>query len=99
VRTEVRQDLLTDLDLNLLDALILRGLQGKVLVDAGSVSNSAGRIYDVGRWACGAGLGVTAMYDFFGFFAASAYLDVATRVDEPSKAGDVQVLFGSTQEF
>lgn len=99
VRTELRQDLFSELDLNLLDFLVLRGLQGKVLVDAGSVSNSAGRIYDVGRWACGAGLGVTAMYDFLGFFSSSAYLDVATRVDEPSKAGDIQVLFGSTQEF
>jgi hypothetical protein len=99
VRTELRHTLRDELDLNFLDLLVLRRLQMKLLVDAGNVSNSAGRIYDVGTWACGAGVGIVAMYDFLGFFSSSAYLDVATRVDEPSKAGDVQVLFGSTQEF
>lgn len=99
IRTEIRRDLFPELDMNLLDALVLRRLQPKILLDAGNVSNAAGRIYDVGRWACGVGVGVTAMYEFLGFFPASAYLDIATRVDEPSKAGDVQVLFGSTQEF
>ena len=79
--------------------MVLRCLQSKVLIDAGQVSNSAGLIYDVGSWACGAGVGVTVIYDLLGFFTSAAYFEVATRVDEPSKAGDVQFLFGSGQEF
>ena len=99
VRTELRQSLAPELDLNLLDVMVLRRLQAKLLVDAGQVNNSAGRIYDVGTWACGVGVGVTVIYDFLGFFTSAAYFEVATRVDEPSKAGDVQFLFGSGQEF
>ena len=78
---------------------MLRRLQVKLLVDTGEVSNSAGRIYDVGRFACGVGVGFGVIYDFFGFFSAAAYFEVATRVDEPSQAGDVQFLFGSNQAF
>ncbi len=78
---------------------MLRNLQAKLLVDAGQVSNSVGRIYDVGSWACGAGVGVTIIYDVLGFFTSAAYFEIATRVDEPSKAGDIQFLFGSGQEF
>jgi len=77
----------------------LRRLQVKFLLDTVSVSNSAGRIYDVGRWACGIGGGVGLIYDFFGFFSAAAYFEIATRVDDPSQAGDVQFLFGSNQAF
>ena len=99
LRTELRQVISTELDLNLLDALVLRQLQVKVLLDTGQVSNSAGRIYDVGTYACGVGVGLTAFYDFLGFFPSTAYLEIATRVDDPSKAGDVQVLFGSSQAF
>ncbi len=99
VRTELRQSLYPELDLNLLDLLVLRNLQAKLLVDAGQVSNSVGRIYDVGSWACGAGVGVTIIYDVLGFFTSAAYFEIATRVDEPSKAGDIQFLFGSGQEF
>lgn len=99
VRTELRQEIYPELDLNLLDALVLRHLQVKALLDAGQVSNSAGHIYDVGDWACGVGVGLAAIYDFLGFFSSTAYFEVATRIDEPSKAGDVQFLFGSTQAF
>jgi hypothetical protein len=99
LRTELRHELFPELDLNLLDLLVLRRLQVKLLVDTGSVSNSAGRIYDVGRWACGVGGGVGLIYDFFGFFSAAAYFEIATRVDDPSQAGDVQFLFGSNQAF
>ena len=55
-----------------------------------------------GAWVgplCGVGVGLTAFYDFLGFFPSTAYLEIATRVDDPSKAGDVQVLFGSSQPF
>jgi hypothetical protein len=99
LRTELRQDIPLDLDLNFLDLLVLRRTQVKFLLDTGAVSNSAGRIYDVGQYACGIGVGLTAIYDFLGFVSGSAYLEIATRIDEPSKAGDVQVLFGSTQAF
>ncbi|MFN8641020.1 MAG: hypothetical protein U0802_04935 [Candidatus Binatia bacterium] len=76
---------------------MLRRLSARVLLDTGQVSNSAGRIYDLPSWAVGAGVGVGLVYDFFGFFAAAAYLDLATRLDEDQ--GDVQVLFGSSQAF
>jgi len=99
LRTEIRQDIPIDLDLNLLDLLVLRRIQVKFLLDTGRVSNSAGRIYDVGGFACGIGGGFAAIYDFFGFFPSAAYIELATRVDDPSKAGDVQFLFGSTQAF
>jgi hypothetical protein len=99
LRTELRQVISTELDLNLLDALVLRQLQVKALLDTGQVSNSAGHIYDVGSYACGVGVGFTAFYDFLGFFPSTAYLEIATRIDDPSKAGDVQVLFGSSQAF
>jgi hypothetical protein len=99
LRTELRQEVFPELDLNMLDLLVLRQAQVKFLLDTGGVSNSAGRIYDVGRFAVGVGVGIGVIYDFLGFFAASAYLEVATRIDDPSQAGDVQVLFGSTQAF
>jgi hypothetical protein len=91
-------ELFPELDLNLTTAGHAP-LQVKLLVDAGAVSNSAGRIYDVGRWACGVGVGIGLIYDFFGFFSSAAYFEVATRVDEPSQAGDVQFLFGTNQAF
>ena len=99
IRTELRREIFPELDLNLHDILVLRRTQVKVLVDAGDVSNSAGRIYDVGRWACGVGVGMGLIYDFFGFFSSAAYFEIATRVDEPSQAGDVQFLFGTNQAF
>jgi hypothetical protein len=99
LRTELRQEIFSDLDLNLLDWLVMRRLQVKLLLDTGNVSNSAGRIYDVGRWAAGAGVGFAAMYDFLGFFSAAAYFEIATRIDDPGQAGDVQFLFGSNQAF
>ncbi|MGD9765202.1 MAG: hypothetical protein AB7V27_15980 [Candidatus Binatia bacterium] len=97
VRTELRREIYPELKLNLFDVVVLRRLTVKALIDAGNVSNSAGRIYDVGQWAVGGGVGIGIIYDFFGFFIASAYLDVATRLDEDQ--GDIQVLFGSGQSF
>ena len=99
LRTELRREIYPEVDLNLLDLLVLRRTQIKFLVDTGNVSNSAGRIYDVGRFACGVGIGVSAIYDFLGFFSSAAYFEIATRVDDPSQAGDVQFLFGTTQAF
>jgi len=97
LRTELRRQLFRDLDLNLHDIAILRRLSARLLLDTGQVSNSAGRIYDLPSWAIGAGAGIGVVYDFFGFFSAAAYLDLATRLDEDQ--GDVQVLFGSSQSF
>jgi len=99
LRTELRQEIPIELDLNLLDLLVLRRTQIQFLLDTGRVSNSAGRIYDVSGYACGIGVGFAAIYEFLGFFPAAAYIELATRIDEPSKAGDVQFLFGSTQAF
>ncbi|MEO8603680.1 MAG: hypothetical protein ABI629_13990 [bacterium] len=97
LRTELRQEIYPELDLNLHDILILRRFNVHALLDTGQASNSAGRIYDPSHWAVGAGVGAGIFYEFFGFFPASAYLEVATRLDE--KQGDVQVLFGSGQSF
>jgi hypothetical protein len=99
LRTELRYEIYPELDLNLLDFLVLRRTQVHLLLDTGNVSNSAGRIYDVGQWAAGIGGGVGLLYELFGFFPASAYFEIATRIDDPSEAGDVQFLFGSTQAF
>ena len=97
LRTELRQEIYPELDLNLHDILILRRLNVHALLDTGQVSNSAGRVYDPSHWAVGAGVGTGLFYEFFGFFPASFYLEVATRLDEDQ--GDVQVLFGSGQSF
>ena len=97
LRTELRRELFSDLELNLHDVVVLRRLSARFLFDTGQSSNSAGHIYDLPSWAIGAGGGIGVMYDFFGFLSASAYLDVATRLDEDQ--GDIQVLFGSAQSF
>jgi len=97
LRTELRRELFSDLELNLHDIAVLRRLSARFLFDTGQSSNSAGHIYDLPSWAIGAGVGIGVMYDFFGFLSASAYLDVATRLDE--NQGDIQVLFGSAQSF
>lgn len=97
LRTELRRQLFSDLDLNFHDIAVLRRLSARLLLDTGQVSNSAGRIYDVSSWAVGAGAGIGVVYDFFGFFSAAAYLDLATRLDRDQ--GDIQVLFGSAQSF
>lgn len=97
LRTELRREISPDLDLNFHDLAVLRRLSARLLLDTGQVSNAAGRIYDLPTWAVGAGAGIGIVYDFFGFFAAAAYLDLATRLDRDQ--GDVQVLFGSSQSF
>lgn len=97
LRTELRRELSSNLDLNLHDIAVLRRISVRLLLDTGQVSNSAGRIYDLPSWALGAGTGVGVVYDFFGFFSAAAYLDLATRLDRDQ--GDIQVLFGSSQSF
>ncbi len=99
VRAELRQDIFPEVDMNLLDLLVLRRGQLRGFVDSGSVNNSAGRVYDVGSYAVGVGVGFAAIYDFMGFFPSMAYLEIATRVDEVGQIGDVQVLFGSRQSF
>lgn len=97
LRTELRREISPDLDFNFHDIAVLRRLSARLLLDTGQASNSAGRIYDLPGWAVGAGAGVGIVYDFFGFFSAAAYLDLATRLDQDQ--GDVQVLFGSSQSF
>ncbi|HJZ96088.1 MAG TPA: hypothetical protein VKE70_06255 [Candidatus Solibacter sp.] len=99
VRGELRQSIYPELDLNLLDFLVLRRAQLRAFVDTGNVSNSAGAIYNPSGYAVGVGLGFGAVYEFMGFFPSLAYLEVATRVDEASQIGDVQVLFGTRQSF
>jgi len=97
LRTELRQMLYPELDLNLLDLLVLRRFQLRPFVDTGRVDDSAGRIYDPSGFAVGVGLGFGLVYDFMGFFPSIAYMEVATRVDRDP--GDVQFLFGTRQAF
>ncbi|MBI3388973.1 MAG: hypothetical protein HY027_14660, partial [Deltaproteobacteria bacterium] len=99
VRTELRQDIYPEIDFNLLDLLVLRRGQVRLFADSGRVNNSAGRVYDVGAFAVGVGAGFAAVYEFLGFFPSVAYLEVATRVDDSRKTGDVQFLFGTRQAF
>ena len=97
VRTELRQTIYPELDLNLLDLLVLRRGQARLFVDTGEVSNSAGATYDPRNWAVGVGVGLGAVYDFMGFFPLLAYIEIATRADRDP--GDVQFLFGTRQSF
>jgi hypothetical protein len=97
VRTELRQMVYPELDLNLLDLLVLRRAQARLFVDTGQVSNSAGAIYDPRGYAVGVGVGLAAVYDFMGFFPSLAYVEIATRADR--KPDDVQFLFGTRQSF
>jgi hypothetical protein len=99
VRAELRRDVTPELDLNLLDFLVLRQTQLRLFADAGRVHNAAGRVYDVGAFAVGVGLGFGAVYEFMGFFPSLAYVEVATRVDESDALDDVQFLFGTRQAF
>lgn len=99
LRGELRQAIYPEVDLNLLDVLVLRRAQLRLFVDTGQVSNSAGAVYDPAGYAVGVGAGFAAVYDFLGFFPSVVYLELATRVDRASEAGDVQVLFGTRQSF
>ena len=99
VRTELRQTIYPEVDLNLLDLLIMRRSQIRFFVDSGRVSSDAGSIYDVSEFAVGIGVGFAAFYDFMGFFPSLAFIEVATRIDEPSKSDDVQFLIGTKQRF
>ncbi|MGD0948103.1 MAG: BamA/TamA family outer membrane protein [Candidatus Binatia bacterium] len=99
IRSEIRQDIYPELDLNLLDLLVLRRTQLRVFADSGRVSNSAAKVYDVGGYAVGVGVGLAAVYEFMGFFPSVAYIEMATRVDDAKKASDVQFLFGTRQAF
>lgn len=96
VRSELRQTIYPELDLNLLDLLVLRRTQLRVFADTGSVGSSAGSIYDPARYAVGVGLGFGLVYDFMGFFPSLAYAEIATRAD---RRDDVQFLFGTRQAF
>jgi hypothetical protein len=99
LRTEVRQTVYPEVDLNLHDILVLRGGQVHAFVDTGRVANSAGDVYDVSKFAVGVGVGFSALYDFLGFFPARAYIEVATRVDKSNEVDNVQFLFGTKQAF
>jgi len=97
VRTELRQTLYPELDLNFLDLLVLRRTQVRFFVDSGQADNAAGAVYDPSGYAVGAGTAFALMYDFMGFFPSVAYVEVATRVDR--NQSDVQFLFGTRQSF
>lgn len=99
LRTELRQAVYPEVDLSFLDVLVLRGGQVRGFVDTGQVDNRAGRVYDVGDFAVGAGVGFSALYEFLGFFPARAYIEVATRLDKSSQIDNVQFLFGTRQAF
>jgi hypothetical protein len=99
LRTEVRQAIYPQIDLNLLDLLILRRGQLHLFVDTGQVSNSAGAAYDPRDYAVGLGVGLGAVTEIFGFFPLMAYLELATQVRGPGNEGGVQVLFGTRQPF
>ncbi len=99
VRAELRQSIFPEFDHNFLDLVSARRLQIHAFVDAGRVSNSAGRVYDVSAFAVGAGVGIGLNYEFFGFFPAQVYVEMATRVDRSDSLGDIQVLFGTRQSF
>jgi hemolysin activation/secretion protein len=99
VRGELRHFLSPELDMNLLDLFTVRRLQPRIFVDTGRVNDATGRVYDVGRFAVGAGVGLGAAYEFLGFFPAAAYVEIATRLDDGAGQGEVQFLFGTRQPF
>jgi hypothetical protein len=97
LRSELRQAIYPELDLNFLDLLVLRRTQARFFVDTGQVDNAAGRVYDPSHYAVGFGVGLAAVYDFLGFFPSIAYFEVATRADR--NQSNVQFLFGTRQSF
>ena len=97
VRSELRQAIYPELDLNFLDLLVLRRAQARLFADTGQVDNAAGRVYDPAGYAVGVGVGLAAVYDFLGFFPSTAYIEIATRADRDQ--GNVQFLFGTRQSF
>ena len=97
IRSEVRQTIYPELDLNLLDLLVLRRTQARLFVDTGSVSNSAGAIYDPRHYAVGVGARLALVYEILGLLTTTPNLEAATRVDRGR--GDVQFLFGTRQAF
>ena len=97
VRSELRQAIYPELDLNFFDLLVLRRAQARLFVDTGEVANAAGQVYDPTHYAVGVGVGLAAVYEFLGFFPSTAYIEVATRADRDQS--NVQVLFGTRQSF
>ena len=97
LRTELRQAIYPELDLNFMDLLVLRRTTARLFVDTGQVDNAAGGVYDPSGYAIGVGVGLGIVYDFLGFFPSTAYIELATRADR--EQSNVQVLFGTRQSF
>lgn len=99
-RFELRQMLVSDLDLSLADVLVLRRAQLRLFLDTGRVEDRRESLYRLRDFAVGVGVGVAAFYDFLGFYPAVAYIALAERVDRFAGVDNqVQVLFGTRQAF
>jgi hypothetical protein len=100
VRAELRQMIYPEVDFNLLNWLTMRRSQVRLFVDTGRVANNVSTLYDPGRFAVGVGVGLAAVYDFFGFFPGIAFVEVAARVDRFSGVDNrPQILLGTRQAF
>jgi hypothetical protein len=100
LRAEVRQSVFPELDFNLLNWLTMRRSQVRLFVDTGRVANDLGTLYDPSHFAVGVGIGLAAVYDFFGFFPGIAFIEVAGRVDRFHDVDNgPQVLLGTRQAF
>lgn len=100
VRAELRQMIYPETDFNLLNWITMRRSQIRLFVDTGRVANNVSTLYDPGRFAVGIGVGLAAVYDFFGFFPGIAFVEVAARVDRFSGVDNrPQILLGTRQAF
>lgn len=100
VRAEVRRPLYPEVDFNLLNFVTMRRGQLRLFVDTGRVANNRSNLYDPSRFAVGIGVGLAAVYDFFGFFPAIAFIEIAGRVDRFEGVDNgPQILLGTRQSF
>jgi hypothetical protein len=100
VRAELRQTIYPEVDFDLLNWITMRRSQVRLFVDTGHVANNVHTLYDPGRFAVGIGVGLAAVYDFFGFFPGVAFIEIAGRVDRFSGVDNgPQILLGTRQSF
>ncbi|MGE0708971.1 MAG: BamA/TamA family outer membrane protein [Planctomycetota bacterium] len=99
VHGELRQFLLTDLDVNLLWAFYVRKLQLVLFVDSGDTGDSIDDVFHARtKWKWGTGFGFRVWGDSFGLTRMIIRFDVGFRIDETNDLGP-QYYLGVGQNF
>lgn len=99
VRSEIRQTLWTDLDLNFLYLFYVRRFQAVVFLDSGDVGRDLDAVFRARTdWKWGTGAGIRIWGDTFGVNRFVFRFDIAFRIDETRDMGP-QYYLGVGQSF